>query len=229
MRFPPFYCLHLHSSDQNTWRKDPEGKVTCFGSQSWRFQPIVLVSVDPGYRMRQMPCWQEHVEEEAICLMAKRKQRDTQREYICIGWAFSFFWLFCIACETLLLLSSASPPLECCHRPSEVCLISQNFLHPKELPFNVSPQRCSVSLATIRAKVLCIKFGHLWKAHICDPFDQRPNSVLCGINRRHLAYNLTDTSFLQYPVHLQVGYSFLCLQVQSNHGFVCYRDKRLFQ
>lgn len=70
---------------------------------------MVLGTVDPGYRMKQTPCWQEHKEEEVIYLMAERKQGETHRKNIpALGGFLLVLILFHITYVILPLMSRAS-------------------------------------------------------------------------------------------------------------------------
>lgn len=77
---------------------------------------MVPGTVDPGCRMKQTPCWQEHMEEEAIYLNTEKKQGETHRKNISVlGGFLLVLILFHITCVTLALMSRASL-LEGCHR-----------------------------------------------------------------------------------------------------------------
>jgi hypothetical protein len=164
------------------------------------------------WRKRLFPSW-----------LRGSRERHTERPSL--HWGESPFPVFFrIAHETSLSPSPASLHLECLHRHTQRCawLSSQNFLHPKEPPFNVSCQRYYVFWEPFRANVWGpVKNMYLWAILSKIKF-----WIVCGMKRRHLA---SSFSFLQFNVHLQVGSSSLCLQVQSNHGFVLYRTKSLLQ
>lgn len=83
---------------------------------------MVLGTVDPGYRMKQTPCWQKHKEEEVIYLMAERKQGETHRKNIpALGGFLLVLILFHITYLILPLMSRASL-LEGCHRHTQKCV-----------------------------------------------------------------------------------------------------------